>query len=191
MLSAIHPSAARRRTALGILGAVSLTIGMGLITGCAQAAAHAQATPKDGELALPAHYQRWPRFIQHINKTEHVRNIYVNCIGASSIKGEPMANGSKFVMEIYNAKKDAGGQPIKDADGNLVKGDLSKIFVMGKDEGWGAGSGVSEDLLTGDWIYSAYNGDGSKAQVQYNTCRGCHVPLKDDDFVFHYDQYFR
>ena len=166
-----------------------MTAGISMGMGSAHAAAHKEATPKDGDLPLPAFYQRWPRFVQHINKAEHVRYIYVNCIGASSIKGEPMENGSQFVMEIYNAKKDAAGQPVKDADGNLVKGDLAKIFVMGKDEGWGADAPTG--LATGDWIYSAYNADGSKAKVNYNACRACHLPLADDDYVFHYNQYFR
>ena len=189
MLSALHTITTQRRTVLGAIGAIVLTVGIGPGMGSAHAAGHKAATPKDGDLPLPAHYQRWPRFVQHINKTNQVRDIYINCIGASSIKGEPLANGSKFVMEIYSAKKDAAGEPVKDDNGNLVKGDLAKIFVMGKDEGWGADA--PESLNNGNWIYSAYNGDGSKAKVQYNACRACHLPLADDDYVFHYNRYFR
>ena len=190
------PIAIRRYTLLGIIGTIALTVSMTMGMDGAQAAGHAQeATPKDGELPLPAHYRRWPRFMQHMNKTEtgHVRDLYINCIGASSIKGEPMANGSQFVSELYDAKRDTDGRLIKDADGNLIKGDLVHIFMMAKDEGWGAGAGVPESLATGDWIYTAFNPeDGSRlTDLNYNDCRSCHLPLKDDDYIFHYDQYFR
>ena len=39
-------------------------------------------------------------------------------------------------MELYKAQLE-GGAPVTGADGKLVKGNLAKVFVMGKGNGWG------------------------------------------------------
>jgi hypothetical protein len=44
--------------------------------------------------------------------------------------GEKFANGTLMVMELYAAKANA--------DGRLVKDKLIKVFIMGKNAGWGA-----------------------------------------------------
>ncbi len=85
-------------------------------------------------------------------------------------------------MEIY--KGDAAN------DGKLEKGELAKIFVMGKNPGWGAAVSPAE-LRTGDWIYSAYKADGqTPSGDDIAQCRACHLPLAKQDFVHRYDEYF-
>ncbi|MGB0722861.1 MAG: cytochrome P460 family protein, partial [Gammaproteobacteria bacterium] len=130
----------------------------------AWADAHSGA-PADGDIALPGDFTSWPLFAKHINKKAHVRDIYINATGAASRPGEPLADGTTFVMTIYNATKDASGTPIRDAEGNLGKSSLAKVFVMKKGNGWGVG--VPENQRTGDWVYAAYTADGAKADVDY------------------------
>ena len=129
------------------------------------------AAPKDGELPLPD-YKSWDVFLKDVQKpdTKQIRDIYINAVGAGVDAGSPLPDGSSLVMEIYAATE---------ADGGLAKGDLSKVFVMTKQAGWGGNSAIPN----GGWVYGAFEADGSAAQVDYNTCRSCHVPVAADDFV--------
>lgn len=145
---------------------------------------------KDGELAMPAGYKSWPRFLPTIDREDvkQVRDIYMNPLATQVKKGEAFPQGSRFVMEIYAAATNTDGSVRKDAAGRLVKGNLMHVYVMGKEANWGGD--VPEALRTGNWIYSAYKPDGSANTPIVNSCRGCHTPLKKDDFVIHLDRYF-
>lgn len=144
--------------------------------------------PRDGELNFPAGYDTYPTFLKAVQKPGHVRELFVNSTGAKTRKGETFPNGSILVMEIYNAKKDDSGNVIKRPDGKHVKDDLVMVYVMEKGVGWG--KNAPEGLENGDWIFTAFTPDGKPLEVDYSTCRGCHLPLKDKDFVHHYDVYF-
>jgi hemoglobin len=148
------------------------------------------APSKDGEVALPADYKTWPKFLSEVQRPDakQVRELYVNSAGAKASQGQPLPNGTVFVMELYKAKLKADGTPETGADGKLVKGDLAKVFVMGKDEGWGAGA--PEGLKNGDWLYAAYGTDGKPLAEDFTKCRACHLPLVQKDFVHRYDEYF-
>ncbi|HEX4879965.1 MAG TPA: cytochrome P460 family protein [Limnobacter sp.] len=150
-----------------------------VLAGCAAGGVFGPA-PKDGELAMPSDYRAWPVFLAGIEKpTGHVRDIYINKTGAAANKGEPFANGTVSVMDIYKAEKTGD---------KLTKTALEKVFVMYKGKDWG--SAAPEGLKTGDWVYAAFEPNGQPAKVDYATCRGCHLPLAKDDYVFHYDKYF-
>ena len=127
------------------------------------AAAHSKRLPQDGELALPADYKNWPVFAAHIDKEKgrQVRDIYINTRGARVQKGDKFPHGTQFVMALYQAQQNADGSLMRALNGSLVKGALSKVFIMEKGPNWG--DGAPAGLKNGDWIYAAYNGDGSKA----------------------------
>jgi hemoglobin len=146
--------------------------------------------PKDGDLAMPAGYETWPVFVMNIDKEKNkqVRDIYINTRGTSMQKGDMFPDGTQFVMTLYNAQQHADGSLMMMGDDKLVKGGLSKVFIMEKRAGWG--DNAPAGLKNGDWIYAAYNADGSRAEADYNACRDCHMSLSDTDFVFHYDKYF-
>ena len=104
--------------------------------------------------------------------------------------GRSFPNGTISVMEIYKAREAADGTPLKGPDGKFVKGELVKIGVMGKGAGWG--ESAPPELRNGDWIYSMYMADAkTKAPDDTATCRACHLPLKDKDYIFRYDEYFQ
>jgi hemoglobin len=147
------------------------------------------AAGPDGTLALPGDYRSWPKFLMEIPKadTKQVRDIYINSAGARTSAGQAFPNGSVMVMEIYKAKMD-GDKPVTGMDGKLVKGELAKVFVMGKNQGWG--DKVPENLKNGDWIYSAYDAAGKPLAEDFTKCRACHAPLAQKDFVHRYDEYF-
>ncbi len=153
----------------------------------------AEAAPalKDGEIALPVNYTSWPVFMAGIQKVpvKQIRDIYINTAGTAAKAGGAFPNGTEFVMEIYSVKLNADGTPMLNADGKMSKDKLSKVFLMAKGAGWGDSAPAA--LKNGDWVYAAYEGSGAKGPADASSCRACHLPLADKDFVFHYDAYFQ
>lgn len=144
-------------------------------------------TVRDGELALPRDYAGWPVYLKDIQRPDlkQIRDIYINPQGLKSSR--PFAYGSVMVMELHAVKTDAAGNPELDAHGRLQRTGLSKIFVMGKGPGWG--QDVAPEKRTGEWVYAAYDAGGKSLGADAGACRGCHVPLKDTDFVARVPEY--
>ena len=144
--------------------------------------------PKDGELPFPDGYTGWQAFLPTVDRpdTKQVREIFMNAAAQSAVAGSPLPDGSVLVMEIYGAQVDAAGAPTPDASGRLQKGALSKVFVMAKNPGWGVGI----EPANGSWVYSAFEADGSRATIDYVTCRACHTPAAASDFVLRLDEHF-
>jgi hemoglobin len=176
---------------LGIAAVAAL-----LAASCAQTPPPAPvAIVKDGELTIPADYKSWKATLLYVQRPDakQIREIYVNSVGASTKPGDMFPNGTVSVMEIYAAKAAADGSLEKGADGKLVKGNLAKVFVMGKNAGWG--KDAAEQPANGDWVYSAFMPDGkTKAPDPIAACRTCHAtnpnigPTKD--FFARYDEFF-
>ncbi len=162
---------------------------MAVMLGCIISTVQSGNMPKDGELAFPSDYKSWPPFLTGIQKPNAVRDLYINPTGAEAQPGQPFANGSILVMEIYHAKKGANGEFQKDSQGKLVKNGLAKVYTMQKGKGWGMHA--PEGLKNGDWIYSAFKPNGEHLEVDYSKCRSCHQPLGNNkDYVQGYDEYF-
>ncbi|MGD9835675.1 MAG: cytochrome P460 family protein [Piscinibacter sp.] len=158
-----------------------------LLAGCALA----PGASKDGELAVPADYKTWPKFLSAVQRPDakQVREIYMNPAAARATAATGFANGSVFVMENYAAMETADGRLATGPDGKLVKAGLLRVFVMGKDSGWG--QSVPEGLRNGNWVYASYLGDGrTKGPEDPATCRACHLPVANKDFVHRYDEHF-
>lgn len=170
-----------RPTAYALMAASSL------LAGCAM---FSPTPPKDGELPLPAAYASWPKFLSAVQRPDakQVREIYMNPAARQATAAGGFANGTVFVMETYAARTRADGTLETGPDGRLVKGELQRIGVMGKGEGWGRD--VPEPLRNGSWVYSQWMPNGQKAPDDLNTCRACHLPVANKDFVHRYDEHF-
>jgi hemoglobin len=144
----------------------------------------------DGELTVPVDYTRWPKYLSAVQRPDakQVREIYMNSTGAAATAAGGFGHGTVFVMENYAAAANPDGSLKTGPDGKLVKGELLRVFVMGKGEGWGQGAG--EPLRNGNWIYSSYLANGQKGPEDVATCRACHLPLASKDFVHRYDEHF-
>lgn len=166
--------------------AVGVTAGVLAVAGCVSAPV---ALLNDGEQALPD-YKNWSHFLHGVQRPDakQVRDIYLNDTAkkASHVTGFPL--GSTMVMENYEAQINPDGSLKTGPDGKLVKGKLVAIFVQGKGAGWG--QSALDALKNGEWVYTAYLPTGAKGPQDLNTCRACHLPLKDKDFVHRYDEYF-
>ncbi|MBM4120991.1 MAG: hypothetical protein FJ249_00130 [Nitrospira sp.] len=133
------------------------------------------ATVGGGDLRLPADYKSWPKFPFVAGRgTRQVHELYVNPKGTKAVPGRPFPNGTVMVMELYKAKTESEALATG-PDGKLVKGDLAKVFVMGKDEGWG--QDVHENLKNGAWVFAAYGPDGKPLAEAFAKSRACHAPL--------------
>jgi len=165
---------------------------LAVAAGCALTGGTPTAKPRDGELAVPADYRSWPKFLVGVQRPDakQIRDIYINPLGHSAKAGDMFPDGTISVMEIYKAKGNPDGTLMKGADGSLIKGDLAKVFVMGKGAAWG-GSVTPAELKNGDWIYSAYKADAkTPSGDDIAPCRACHLPQANKDFVHRYDEYF-
>lgn len=161
-----------------------LALATALAAGCASA-------PKnDGELAVPADYKSWPKFLSAIQRPDakQVREIYMNPAAAGATAAGGFPDGTVFVMENYAVLESTDGKLATGPDGKLIKADLLRVFVMGKNPGWG--QGVAEPLRNGNWVYASWLANGQKGPEDPTTCRACHLPVANKDFVHRYDEYF-
>ena len=97
-------------------------------------------------------------------------------------EGKPIPSGSVLTLIQYKAQVDAQGNPVKDANGRFVKGDLLAYAVMEKRTGWG--TEYPDDLRNGDWEYAAFSADRKlNEKANYKGCFQCHKPHEKQDFV--------
>lgn len=90
------------------------------------------------KIAFPAAYRFWVNYAtvdRYDNK--QVRELYTSAEAAQAAKtGKSLPHGTTIVMAIYKAQVDAQGNPIKNADGRFIKGELANVAVMEKRPGW-------------------------------------------------------
>lgn len=97
-------------------------------------------------------------------------------------EGKPIPSGTVLTLVQFKAQVDAQGNPIKDANGRFVKGDLIAYTVMEKRTGWG--TEYPDDLRNGDWEYAAFGPDTKlNEKANYKGCFQCHKPHEKMDFV--------
>ena len=111
------------------------------------------------------------------------RELYGTAAAVEAARaGKPIPNGSVLTLVQYKAQVDAQGNPIKDANGRFVKGDLLAYTVMEKRAGWG--TEYPDDLRNGDWEYAAFGADRKlNDKANYKGCFQCHKPHEAQDFV--------
>ncbi|MET0851980.1 MAG: cytochrome P460 family protein [Candidatus Rokuibacteriota bacterium] len=114
------------------------------------------------------------------------RELYTTPEAVRAAKeGKPLPAGTVITLIQYKAQVDAQGNPVKDAKGRFLKGDVVGCAVMEKRAGWGAE--YPDDLRNGEWEYSAFGPDGKfNDKANFKACFQCHKPHDDKDFVISY-----
>jgi len=97
--------------------------------------------------------------------------------------GKPLPAGTVITSANYKAMLDPQGNPIRDAKGNLVAGELDRVAVMEKRPG--AGAAYPENLRNGDWEFAAFTADGkfNPQAPATEVCMACHKPHERLDYV--------
>jgi plastocyanin len=117
--------------------------------------------------------------------TKQYRELYSTPEGVKAVReGRPIPHGTVLTLVQYAAKLDDKKNPVKDAKGRFVKGDLIGYTVMEKRKGWGAG--YPAEWRNGEWEYAAFTKDkqpNAKANANSKNCFVCHKPHEGQDFV--------
>jgi plastocyanin len=146
-------------------------------------AARSDAGPD--KVAFPAQYKDGVLYtIADRYDVKQYRELYVSSPAAvqAAKEGKPLPYGTVLTLIQYKAQVDAQGNPLKDARGRFLKGDLIGYTVMEKRQGWGAE--YQDDLRNGEWEYSAFNAEGKfNDKANFKACFQCHKPHDGQDFV--------
>jgi plastocyanin len=160
----------RRTLALLVLGAIVLV------------AQRSGAGPD--KIAFPANYKDHVLYdVLDRYDTKQYRELWGTPEGVKAAReGKPIPSGTVLTLVQYKAQVDAAGNPIKDAKGRFVKGDLIAYTVMEKRTGWG--TEYPDELRNGEWEYAAFGPDQKlNEKANYKGCFQCHKPHEKQDFV--------
>ncbi|MGH7374119.1 MAG: cytochrome P460 family protein [Candidatus Rokuibacteriota bacterium] len=136
------------------------------------------------KVGLPAPAKRQV-FLGTVDRPDvkQVREVFASLDTVNAARpGQMLPGGSVLTMDIYAAKLDEKGEPLKDAAGRLTKGSLTAVFVMEKRAGWGAEYPV--ELRNGEWEYARFDAAGKPGPADTRACLQCHKPKADQDYVF-------
>ena len=127
------------------------SIGVGLL------AAHVMAGPDN--IKFPEGFEKGVLYATvDRHDIKQYRELYSTPEAVKAVReGKPIPSGTVLTLVQYGAKKDDKGNPVKDAKGRFVKGDLIAYTVMEKRKGWGAG--YPDEWRNGEWEYSAFTKD--------------------------------
>ena len=147
--------------------------------------------PEVDRIGFPEGYQEtyalFYEFDRAQNKTARV--VYANEAAASVQPGQPFPYGSILVMEVYRTQQDDAGNVVMAANRRFTRSELSGLFVMRKEPGFGVKYG---DQRNGEWEYVAYRADGTFLTPPERTqpCAACHVETSGKDWVFGSHRFF-
>jgi hypothetical protein len=165
------------------------TAGAALVAAVCGIALVAQVQAGADKVAFPENYAKGEKWLV-VDKAEakQVHELFATPEAiAAARKGQPMPNGTVFMVVRHAAQLDAQGNPVKGADGRLVKGEVLGFNAMEKRTGWG--SEYPDALRNGEWEYRAFTADMKpNDNVKLTACFECHKPLASQDFVHAYDK---
>lgn len=153
----------------------------------------AQSPPTDAtptRVVLPKDFATTFQRYDMVDKVDRkiVRYLYINKEALAGVKpGEPFPDGTILVMEDHDVALEAGGAPIKGANGRLrPTSRIKALAVMEKRKGWGETNLFPLEKDNGDWEYASFKADGSANPIKLDNCYACHLPQNKDglDFTF-------
>src|SRR6266581_400794 len=108
-------------------------------------------------------------------QNRQIRAVYANSIAASVTPGQVFnfPYGSIILFESYTVQENSAGEPVLDPNGRFIPANLTTIFVMRKEQGFGTDY---KELRNGEWEYGSYRPDGTTATAPSGTgrCGLCH-----------------
>ena len=165
-----------------------------LLTGALLVVAPSQTpqlpAPLVDRIGFPEGYQYLYTLLQEFNRPDNgqIRVMYGNDLAASVQPGDSYPYGSILVFESWTSKRDAQNNFLLDDEGHFQRDQLTTIFVMRKERGFGT---AYKEFRNGEWEYVAYRPDRTYQNAPSNTngCASCHLQAKTTDFVFRVSQF--
>ena len=115
---------------------------------------------------------------------KQVRYYYANPAALQAAReGKPLPDGSYLFAEVYSAKLDDAGNPVKGADGFFETDKIVGYTAMQREAGWGAD--FPDALRNENWNYAVFTADRKlRSGVNQAECLGCHKPLDKVSYTF-------
>ncbi|MBW4662349.1 MAG: cytochrome P460 family protein [Drouetiella hepatica Uher 2000/2452] len=136
--------------------------------GFSQTPASAAASP----VQFPSNYRQQFRHYATVDcpNSGVVRQMYIDRPSLESLKAsEAVPSGTVIVMETHSARRGDGDR--------LVPTQLNNLFVREKRQGWNISN-------SGEWQSAWYSPSGSLVSDHQNSCIGCHIQVRDRDYLF-------
>ena len=136
---------------------------------------------------FPANYRFdfAPLGVAFNERSSEITATYANATAASVDHAArlPYPEGAVFLMEFASSRRDGEGQLMRDAAGNVLKGEILHVDVMRKTRVDGSAANPQD----AGWEFASYRADGSVAITPANAahCADCHRNAgAAKDFVF-------
>ncbi len=166
------------RMTLGVAAA------LGLCAGAALAGPENVTLPADYKSSFTQYYEG-----DRLNNEKQVIRLFANEVAVEGAgKDGKLPYGSVIVGEIYGVKLE-GEDPVESTLGRRIIDKLAAVVVMQRGEGFD--KGYSDDLKVGDWEFAVYSAAGKKLDKDVTSCRECHNPLADKEFLWSYQHLAR
>lgn len=137
-------------------------------------------------ITFPADYATFEHYrTRNVAGKKQLRKTYANPVAVAAAKaGKPLPSGSTIVIEIYKAKLDDKGNPIKGANGFYEAGALAVYSTMKTVDGWG--EDIDPLYRNGDWNYALFTPDKKLKTKGFNQakCLACHQPFDKSSYLF-------
>lgn len=175
----------RLPTPILYIGAVLLILAVAIAT--APAAEPDPEPPLPTMMTLPEDYRE--RFILYasVDRVDHVtRRLYIEPDAlAQWMQGDPLPDGTQFIIEVYDVRLGLNGAPLLDNFGNMIPTEISgNIHMAEKRSTW-----ELQDLATssrvGDWNFASFDPVTFESTSEnVNDCFTCHDTAHQRDFIF-------
>jgi plastocyanin len=151
---------------------------------CGALALAAEARAGGDKVVFPEGFEKGTRYatVDRYDVKQY-RELWSTPAAVEAVRaGKPIPSGTVLTLVQYKAQVDAQGNPVKDAQGRFLKGDLIAYTVMEKRTGWG--TEYPDDVRNGEWEYQAFGPDKAvNDKANLKACFGCHKPHAGQDFV--------
>jgi cytochrome c553 len=117
-------------------------------------------------------------------ETKQVRVYFANEPALKAAReDQSLPDGAALFTEIYAAKVDAEGKPVKGDDGHFVADKLVGYTAMERENGWG--NDVPEMLRNENWNYAVFTLEKKpRPGVNQAECFACHKPQDKVSYLF-------
>lgn len=111
------------------------------------------------------------------------RELYASANALAAVRaGKPLPPGTELTMIVYAIARDAGGTPVADAGGRLIKqAPLGYLFMRKR----GAEAAHPFGGTAGAWQFQVFGPDKRVVRgAKLADCAACHEKRREQDFVY-------